>query len=149
MQKGSGRAKRENLIVGRILAIDYGEKRIGLAMTDEARIISSPFDVWKNDAALFERFDSLFNDFNIDLIIIGLPYSEKYKEAENNSRQFADNLRRVTLIPIEFQNEENTTVYATTLLKTMGYNEKKIKDIVDKYSAQKILADYMEHTSTV
>ena len=132
--------------MGRILGLDYGKKRIGLAVTDEMQIISSPLDVYIYDDLFIDKLRILHEKYNFEKIVIGYPYSEKYFEASKEVEIFAESLKQLG-ISIEFQNEEFTSVFAGSLLKSMNIGKKGIKSKIDKYAAQKILEDYLKKRS--
>lgn len=129
--------------MSRILGIDYGLKRVGLAVTDDLRIISSPLDVLINDGYLLEKLKGLCEEYDVGLIVLGLPLSDKYKEAENMVREFAARLSKTVTVPIEFQDETLSTKKAGYRLDYTGISSKKKKKNLDKYAAQGILEDYL------
>lgn len=129
--------------MGRILGLDYGKKRIGIAVTDDLKIISSPFDVYSYDNFFMDKIKKLHEKYHFEKIVVGYPYSEKYSEASKEVERFAEKLKSIG-IAIEFQNEEFTSVYADGLLKSLRFGQKKIKSNIDKYAAQKILEDYLK-----
>ncbi len=131
----------------RILGIDYGRKRIGLAISDELQILSSPFSVLLNNSSLINELKKICDDNRVGKIIIGYPYSEKYEEASREVLAFSEKIKSNLGLEIDFQNEEYSTVYSLSLLKSMGINEKKIKASLDKFAAQKILEDYIKSHS--
>ncbi len=128
----------------RILGLDYGRKRIGLAVTDELLIVSSPLRVILNNGSCFDELKKICRDYNVAKIVIGYPLSDKYVEASREVALFAEKLKMEIEIEIDFQNEEFSTVFSESLLKSMGLNKRKIKDSIDKYAAQKILEDYIK-----
>ncbi|MGC8764578.1 MAG: Holliday junction resolvase RuvX [Brevinematia bacterium] len=131
--------------MGRILAIDYGEKRIGIAISDELRIIASPLDVLKNDEWLFERLKKLYEYYKFDKIVIGLPVFKNSKKSEKKVYIFGEKLKSILPVEIIYFNESYSTVYAENLLRTMGKKSKEIKSKVDKFAAQKILEDFLRN----
>lgn len=130
----------------RLLGIDYGRKRVGIAISDELQILSSPLTVLINNASLPAELKKICDDNAVVKIVIGFPYSEKYKEASQEVIAFSKEIREYTGLAVDFQNEENSTVYSLSLLKSMGVNEKKIKSVLDKFAAQKILEDYIKNS---
>lgn len=129
--------------MGRLLCIDYGKKRVGLAMTDELQIISSPFDVYQNDDSLIPRLVALCEKYKVEKIILGLPYSNTTDEAELMVRKFASRLTKVIDIPIDYQDEQYTSADATEIMRITGYKKKDYKKNLNKYAAQKILEAYL------
>jgi putative Holliday junction resolvase len=129
--------------MSRILGIDYGRKRLGLAISDELEMISSPLSVIPNNGSYVSELKKICRENSVAKIVIGLPYSEKYTEAAREVLSFAETLKKNFDIEIDFQNEECSTVFSKSLLKSMGINKKRIKTAIDKYAAQKILEDYI------
>lgn len=130
--------------MGRLLGIDFGLKRIGLAVTDDSQTLASPLDVLHNNMELFGKLQEICKRYSISGVVVGFPYSETYTESSNAVKAFAKKLTKKLALPVEFQNEELTTVYMTSFLKSMGLNDKKIKEKIDAYAAQKILSSYLE-----
>ncbi len=131
--------------MGRILAIDYGEKRIGIAITDELKIIASPLEVLKNNNEIFDKLKKFYEYYRFEKIVIGLPVFKKSKKAEKKVMEFGKKL--TTLFPVEiiYFNEAYSTVYAENLLKSLGKKRKEIKSKIDKFAAQKILEDFLKN----
>ncbi len=129
--------------MGRILGIDYGKKRIGLAVTDDLQMIASPLDVYINDINIMDRLKKLTEKYKFEKIVIGYPHSDTYTEAVKNVIDFADKLKSNLNLEIIYQNEEFTSVYAESFLKSLGLNKKKVKLQIDRLSAQKILSNYL------
>ena len=67
--------------MARILCFDYGAKRVGIAVTDEQRIISSPLDTYDTDK-IFDFIDSYIDTNNVDLFLVGLPTNLKGLETD-------------------------------------------------------------------
>jgi putative Holliday junction resolvase len=130
--------------MGRILGIDYGEKRVGLAVTDDLQIIASPLDVYFNDNALLRKLSALCKKYGVEKIILGLPLSESTDTAENKVRGFAKKLQAETGLPVDFIDETASSIHASEIMKMTGYKKKDFKKNINKYAAQKILSDYIE-----
>ncbi len=133
--------------MGRILAIDYGDKRIGLALSDPLKIISSPFEVWENNDLFFQNLDSLIINKKIDEIVIGLPknmdgsegfYSQKVKNAFASYEN--ENINKIV-----FLDERLSSKQATEILHEKGITQKDQKGIKDAYAASIILNEYLEY----
>lgn len=129
--------------MGRIICFDYGRKHIGIAITDELRMISSSYGVFENNKDFYIKISKLHQDYKFDLIIIGLPVSQRYKEMEDEVKAFGDKIKDILKLPVVFQDESFSTEYATSFLKSLNLNKKTIKKKIDKIAAQKILEDYL------
>jgi len=130
--------------MGRVLGIDYGLKRVGLAVTDDLRMLSSPLKVLPNDSELLNKIHDLCLEYSVDLLVIGLPVSDTYHEAEKMVRDFSKEIQAKIGLPVEFQDESYSSVYAESFLKMTGKNRKKRKMELDKFAAHKILSDYLK-----
>jgi len=132
----------------RIAGIDYGTVRIGIAISDPDRILSSPYEVYtrKNEQADAEYFRRLVREERVAQFVVGLPVhlsgeaSEKSKEAI----KFADWLTSQTGVPVDFVDERFTSVEAEHHLRGARLTNKKRKDRRDKIAAQILLATYLE-----
>jgi len=133
--------------MGRLLCIDYGEKRIGLAISDEMQIIATPLDVLKNDGSLMENLKKLIDYYHFEKIIIGIPEFDRPTTSIEKVKEFGEKLKTNFKIEVEYFNEAYTTVYAEYFLRSIKTNRKKIKEKIDKYAACKILSDYLEKLS--
>jgi len=133
---------------GRVAGIDYGTVRIGIAMSDPDRILSSPYETYtrKSEQADADYFRRLVKEEQIVQFVVGLPVhlsgdaSEKSKE----SMGFADWLAKQTGIPVDFVDERFTSVEAEHHLRGARLTNKKRKDRRDRIAAQILLATYLE-----
>lgn len=134
--------------MGRLLAVDYGEKRIGLAVSDELQITASPLAVIEltsdDDAiALIAEYAS---KLRISTIVVGLPVrtDSQVGEMERRVRQFADKLRRKTKMPVMLFDERFTTRIAEQVLLEADLSRRKRKRVRDKLAAVVLLKSYLE-----
>ena len=132
----------------RLLGVDYGTVRVGLAVTDADRIIASPLEVRERqgderDSAFFRQ---LVEREQIGGIVVGLPMHttgrEGIKAAE--ARTFGEWLRKVTGLPIVFADERFTTAFAESALWQAGLTHKKRKARRDAVAAQMMLQGFIE-----
>ncbi|NPA15368.1 MAG: Holliday junction resolvase RuvX [Deferribacteres bacterium] len=130
----------------RVLAIDYGRSKVGLAVSDPTGTISQPLSVVPAGRAL-EEVGRLVKELGVGLIVIGLPVNMNGTEGKMASevREFADRLKGVVGdIDIVFWDERLTSFEAEELLKQAGLNWKKSKKKVDKIAASLILKSFLE-----
>jgi putative Holliday junction resolvase len=133
--------------MGRILGIDYGEKRIGLAHTDEVKLIASPLDtVPAKD--IFNYLSNYFIQENVDSIVVGEPKTLDNKPAliSKKIKLFTNKLTTLFKKPIYMIDERFTSKMAINtmvLLKTKK-SRRKDKSLVDKISATIILQSYLD-----
>ncbi|MDO9577275.1 MAG: Holliday junction resolvase RuvX [Candidatus Cloacimonadales bacterium] len=131
----------------RLMCIDYGEVRIGIAVSDPLQIISSPFSVISNHAeTVFKELKNIIKTENVGKIILGLPLNLEGEDTDKTRqvRKFAELLETEISIPLEFWDESYSTVEANQALKQMGYDSKKSRTVVDKVAASIILQDYLD-----
>jgi putative Holliday junction resolvase len=129
--------------MARILALDIGEQRIGLAVSDELKIIASPYKTIGRKKAIFE-LKQIVEKEKMEKIIIGLPYlgSGQLGSQAKDIQEFANSLRAEVNVPIEFENEILTSVEAKNRLKERGSKVLDKKEI-DKMAATIILESYL------
>ncbi len=130
-----------------ILSIDYGDKRIGLAISDKEKKLASRFLTVKNksikDSVL--KISKIASDEKAEKIIIGLPIGLKSKsEQTQKTRNFINRLRKELSIPIIEINEVFTSKMAEKNLRDAGVKGKKLKDIIDQEAARIILQEYLD-----
>jgi putative Holliday junction resolvase len=132
----------------RILSVDHGEKRIGLALSDPTATIASPLQVIKHTTRLMDaaQVANLASENDVALIIIGQSFDEEGKPnlAGRRAANFADVLKEQTHIPIELVDESFTTQDARSTVIEMGLPRKKRKGHHDALAAVMILKSYIE-----
>lgn len=120
-----------------ILAIDFGTKRIGLAVS--SGVVAEPLKVLPNNNKIFQNLKDICEKLEVDKIVIGLPEGT----SEAKVVRFAKILEKLLKVKIEFEPEMETTKKATQLLIAGGVHQKKRKKIIDKATAAVILQDYL------
>ena len=133
--------------MARILSIDYGKKRTGLAVTDPLQIIASGLET-VSTSELFDYLKQYVSREQVERIVIGEPKQPNGQPSENLQRvqQFVNRWRKaVPDIPIEYYDERFTSVLAHQAMIDGGLKKKARQDkaLVDEISATIILQDYM------
>lgn len=133
--------------VARILSIDYGKKRTGLAVTDPLQIIAGGLAT-VSTSELFDYLQAYVAREAVERIVIGEPRQPNGQPSENFQRvqQFVNRWRNaMPQIPIEFYDERFTSVLAHQAMLDGGLRKKARQDkaLVDEISATIILEDYM------
>lgn len=133
--------------MGRILAIDYGKKRTGLAVTDPLQIIATALDVI-DSAKLLGYLKSYFEKEAVDAIVIGLPKNLKNQDTDMTAvvKAVADQIQRsFPSKPLHFLDERFTTAIAHQAMIAGGMKKKdrQVKGNADKVSATIILQDFL------
>ncbi|MCK4956432.1 MAG: Holliday junction resolvase RuvX [Candidatus Cloacimonetes bacterium] len=136
------------MAIYRLLAIDYGEVRVGIALSDPLRIISKPYIVLSNNENLLEEIQKIIRKESVGKIILGLPLNLQGEDSKKTIevREFKQTLADFIDIPIEFYDERYTTSEATDVLKKMGYDSKQRRKVIDMMAASIILKSYMDDT---
>jgi putative holliday junction resolvase len=132
----------------RILALDPGSKRIGVAVSDETKTIAQPLE-WipaEPFAGFLARLNQLIIEKEIDLVLIGLPRNMdgSYGPAAQKAEAFAAVLRNAILVPIKMRDERLTTLQANKILIQGKVRRDKRKDKVDKMAAALLLQSYLD-----
>ena len=132
----------------RIMALDYGEQRIGIAMTDLLKMLANPYDIYhrKHTDEDFVYFLNLIKNEQVDTIVVGLPLNMQGEEQEIASkvREFAEELKARSGCELVYMDERMTSVVAENILKQTEKDWKKRKAQLDKYAAMVILQDYLD-----
>lgn len=131
----------------RILAIDYGEKRVGTALSDPLHIIAKPYMTLSNSPkTLWKEFINIIKEKNVQKIILGLPVNLNGEDTKKTLevRKFATRFAaKVGIEPI-FWDERYTTANAREALIQMKVSIKDSKKIIDSMAASLILRSYLE-----
>jgi putative Holliday junction resolvase len=142
-----------------ILAIDYGRKRLGLALSDEYRVTSRPYATWTriNRRRDLTRLRELIRQQGVRLIVVGLPLrlDGTPSEMSEEARSFAARVEKAFGLPVEMVDERLSTWEAHETLAAISSNERarrgssertgeKKKTPLDEIAAAIILRDYLD-----
>jgi putative Holliday junction resolvase len=132
--------------MGRILGIDHGDVRIGIALSDPTAFLASSLCVLDSTNAGLERVIALIVEHQVEKIVVGLPRNMdgSYGPATAKVRVFIEKLKAKTGVPVFEWDERLSTVSAHNALREAGLNGKKRKGVVDKVAAQIILQNYLD-----
>jgi len=137
----------------RILALDVGDKRIGVAVSDELGITAQGVGVIESssDGKDINNILKIADDYNASKIIIGMPKNMNGTLGPRGeiTKQFADKLAKSTNITVDFWDERLTTVVAEKTLIAADISRKKRKGVIDKLAAVLILQNYLDFQSRV
>ena len=133
---------------GRVLAIDMGSKRVGLAVSDELRLTVRALPIlprtpWKR---LLRSLADLCEQYDVRSIVLGLPLRLDGTEgdAAQEVRRVGRNLQLSLKLPLFFQDERLTSKDAESSLRVRGFQANEISDRVDSEAASIILSDFLE-----
>jgi putative pre-16S rRNA nuclease len=133
---------------GRLLGVDFGTVRVGLAVCDSERIIASPLAVYerRNQTLDAEYFRKLVESEQVGGLVIGLPVHMSGDEGAKakEARAFGDWLAQVTKLPVVYWDERFTTKTAESHLRDAGLTHQRRKERRDKVAAQILLQAYIE-----
>jgi len=130
----------------RVVGIDYGEKRIGVAISDPLGIIAQGVGVVGNVSELKELLKTYDN---IDEIVVGLPKTMRGEIGIQAEKvlEFIKELKNNFEVPIKTQDERLTTSQAEKVLISAGLSRQKRKKVIDKSAAILILQNYLDRPS--
>lgn len=137
------------MITGRILGIDHGDARIGVALSDPTGVLASPLCVIPGTGKAADEIAALVREHGAAAIVVGLPrnMNGSYGPAAAKVRAFMDKLRSTTGVPVLEWDERLSTVSANNALREAGLDGKKRREVVDKVAAQIILQNYLDAQS--
>lgn len=134
--------------MGQIMAIDYGKKRTGIAVTDDMQIIASGLDTVET-TRIFEFLKKYFSENQVESIVVGLPIDLRgnMSEVEADIQKFIENFRKeYPQIPVSRLDERFTSKIASLYISQSAKTrkERQSKALIDKVSATLILQNFLE-----
>ena len=134
--------------MNRILALDYGDKKIGIAISDPMQIIAKPFktlDNTTNDNTLLQ-LNQIISEYNVEKIVVGLPITlkNKYSIQTEKVSVFIDFLKNNISIPVDSYDERLSSKIAIQSLIKQGIKTGHNKKEVDKTAAAIFLQNYLD-----
>jgi putative holliday junction resolvase len=133
--------------VSRSLGVDYGTKRVGLAISDPLGITARPLSVVSRSTVVGEVVN-LVKEHEVDTIVVGLPTGLSGDEgmSASEARKLADELGAATGVEVILADERYTSRIAEDALLESGMKRQKRRESVDKVAAAIILQDYLDRT---
>jgi putative Holliday junction resolvase len=132
----------------RILALDHGTKRIGVALSDEMKMIATPLEFIPAEpfAPFLERLKQLIREKEVELILIGMPRNMdgSYGPAALQVQEFIAVLKDAITVPIKAWDERLTSAQANRFLIAANVRRDKRKEKVDKTAAAILLQSYLD-----
>jgi len=132
----------------RVLGLDYGTKRVGLALSDETGTIAQPlcFLPAEPAAKLLERLKEIVAERTVEEIVVGLPRNMNgtYGPAAEKTREFVAALQQAVTVPVKTWDERLTSVQANRFLIESGMRREKRKERVDQAAAAILLQSYLD-----
>lgn len=132
---------------GRILAIDYGARRMGLAVSDPLGITAQGLETLerKNKRTDFARLESVLREYEVREIVLGLPLRMSGETGAQSLKvaEFAESLRRRFQLPVHLWDERLTSAEANRLLREAEVSSRKRAQAVDRMAAVLILQSFL------
>ena len=133
----------------RILALDYGRRRVGVACSDTLGLTAQPLGVLdgRHMDQLITEISKLISEKRVQKIIVGYPLNLKGETGSSADRvsRFADRLSSITGLSVTLWDERLTSIQAQKAIHQMGKKPSRNKDRIDTLSAVLILQNYMDH----
>ena len=134
----------------RILGLDYGDKTVGVAVTDELGFTAQPVTTVVRERSsklrkTYQELEKIIGQYSVEKIVVGMPYNMDGSEGERTekTRAFISELSRRTGLEIIEVDERLTTVEADEVLQDMGVPASERKAYIDKIAAAIILKSYL------
>ncbi len=132
----------------RILAIDHGTKRIGIAVSDELKMIAQPLEFIPAEpfSEFLARLKEILREKEVELILLGMPRNMdgSYGPAALKVQEFGAALKSAVAVPIQMWDERLTSVQANRFLIQGNVRREKRKEKVDKMAAAILLQSYLD-----
>ncbi|GMQ85687.1 MAG: Holliday junction resolvase RuvX [Acidimicrobiia bacterium] len=131
----------------RILGLDHGERRIGVAVSDATGTIATPHSVIDRRAGdVRVALRTLVTELAVERVVVGLPLllSGGEGQAARSARAFADQVAEETGLPVSLQDERYTTVTAEDALIEGGVSRRRRREVRDKVAAAVMLQSYLD-----
>ncbi len=132
----------------RILAIDHGTVRMGIALSDELKMIAQPLEFIPAEPSsrFLDRLKELLGEYEVELILLGMPRNMdgSYGEAAMKVREFAAVLKNSVTAPIKTWDERLMSVQANRALSQGRAKKRKKRQNVDAMSAAILLQSYLD-----
>ncbi len=133
----------------KILAVDYGDTRTGLAISDRTEFLATPVGTVteRNAERLAQKVADSAKEQGAELIVVGLPINMNGTRGPRAEKceAFAQMLKELVDCPVEMWDERSTTVTAHNILNTTNVRGKARKAVVDTVAASIILESYLDH----
>lgn len=133
--------------MSRILGIDYGEKRVGLSLSDPTHLIASPFEtlVKKSSLELLEELKNFITIHEVEKVVVGIPHAMKGGDTQQTKkvRDFVNQLKE-SGINVEEEDERLSSVSAQKALLEQNIKIRHQKELVDQTAAAIILQQYLD-----
>ena len=135
----------------RVMGLDYGDKTVGVAISDELLITAQPVETVERERTnklrkTYQRIEALIAEYEVEKIVLGRPLNMNGTEGDRVelTEAFAEELSRRTGLEIIWMDERLTTVEANRILEETGVAHSARKEHIDKMAAAIILQTYLD-----
>jgi len=133
----------------RVLGVDVGERRLGVALSDPAGVVAHPLvtlrrQSWRRDLKILRE---LVERHKVERVVVGLPLrmDGTVGTSAKSALQFAERLRRALEVSVELWDERFTTLQAERALRESGTPPSRRRDLLNRVAAALILQSYLDH----
>ncbi|MEA2415901.1 MAG: putative pre6S rRNA nuclease [Thermoanaerobaculia bacterium] len=126
-----------------IIAIDWGGRRIGVAVSDSGSI-ATPHSVVKNEGEIIDKLARIASELGAETIVVGIARRAKSDSGEQKFRDFAERLRQKTCKPVVLWDEALSTTEAARQLRESGTKRRDAQREIDMHAAAVILQSYLD-----
>jgi putative Holliday junction resolvase len=126
-----------------ILGIDFGARRIGIAVSDSG-VLATPHSVMRNEGDVVEKLAHLGTELEAELFVVGIPRRTHASANDRKYRDFADALRQKTCKQVVLWDESLSTVEASERLRAGGRSRRDAQKEIDMHAAAVILQSYLD-----
>lgn len=136
-------------VKGRMLGIDFGEKRVGVAVSDETQYIATPLEVInvKDNPTLIRSIISFIEEFNVSAVVFGWPLNMDGTESKvcQMIKSFIDSFAETSKIPVIVWDERMSSIASEAVLISADMSRKKRRKVADKVAACYILQGLLDY----
>ncbi len=129
----------------RIMGIDYGEKRIGVSLSDPFQNFAFPYKTIRNNSSLLKVINCIMKEKEVDFLVVGMPLGMKGQETKQTKivKEFV-NLLKINNISVELEDERLSSISAEKAMIQQGIKTGHNKGLIDRTAAAIILQQYLD-----
>ena len=134
------------MATGRVIGLDLGDKRIGVALSNPDRTVASPLVVLARSGSLYREIADLIDEWEATAVVVGLPLSldGSMGPAARKATKEADRLAATLRVPVETYDERLTTISAERMMTDAGLDSRSQRKVVDKIAAAILLQAWLD-----
>jgi putative Holliday junction resolvase len=143
-------AERPPAVSGRVIGLDLGDRRVGVALSNPARTIASPLEVLARSNRVHREVAELVAEWEATTVVVGLPLSLDGSIGPAASKALAEvkKLAATLAVPVETYDERLTTVTAERIMTDAGLDGRSRRKVVDKIAAAIMLQAWLDHEAS-